>query len=63
MQKDGLNRRLFLKSMSSTGMLAALPEAAFGLATGNGPVIHEVAAPTQDADAKPKYSIKFPSAA
>ncbi len=59
MQKDGLNRRLFLKSMSSTGMLAALPEAAFGLATGNGPVIHEVAAPTQDADAKPKYSIKF----
>jgi predicted dehydrogenase len=59
MQKDGLNRRLFLKSMSSTGMLAALPEAAFGLAAGNGPVIHEVAAPTQDADAKPKYSIKF----
>jgi len=59
MQKDGLNRRLFLKSMSSTGMLAALPEAAFGLAAGNGPVIHEVAAPKQDADAKPKYSIKF----
>ncbi len=59
MQKDGLNRRLFLKSMSSTGMLAALPEAAFGLSAGNGPVVHEVAAPSQDATTKPKYSIKF----
>src|ERR1700735_110890 len=59
MLKDGLNRRLFLKSMSSTGMLAALPEAAFGLAAGNGPVLHEVAAPSQDAAAQPKYSIKF----
>jgi predicted dehydrogenase len=59
MQKDGLNRRLFLKSMSSTGMLAALPEAAFGLAAGNGPVVHEVAAPSQDDTAKAKYSIKF----
>ena len=59
MQKDGLNRRLFLKSMSSTGMLAALPEAAFGVAAGNGPVIHEVAVPSQDATAQPKYSIKF----
>ena len=59
MQKDGLNRRLFLKSMSSTGMLAALPEAAFGLGAGNGPVLHEVAAPSQDSAAQPKYSIKF----
>jgi predicted dehydrogenase len=59
MLKDGLNRRLFLKSMSSTGMLAALPEAAFGLAAGNGPVLHEVAAPSQDTPVQPKYSIKF----
>src|ERR1700734_1582862 len=40
-------------------MLAALPEAAFGLGAGNGPVLHEVAAPSQDAAAQPKYSIKF----
>ena len=59
MQKDGLNRRLFLKSMSSTGMLAALPEAAFGFAAANGPILHEVAAPSQDAAAQPKHSIKF----
>ncbi len=59
MQKDGLNRRLFLKSMSSTGMLAALPEAAFGLASPKAPIIHEVAAPGQDSAAKPKYPIKF----
>src|SRR3981081_83563 len=55
MQHDGLNRRSFLKTMSSAGMLAARPEAAFG----GGPVVHEVAEPTQEADAKPKYSIKF----
>ena len=36
-------------------MLAALPEAAFG----GGHVIHEVVEPTQEADAKPKHSIKF----
>src|SRR6266699_1801848 len=55
MQNDGLNRRSFLKTMSSAGMLAALPEAAFG----GGHVIHEVVEPTQEADAKPKHSIKF----
>src|SRR5437588_9312131 len=55
MQMDGLNRRSFLKNMSSAGMLAALPEAAFGA----GHVIHEVAEPRQETDAKPKYSIKF----
>src|SRR5438552_18857826 len=55
MQNDGLNRRSFLKTMSSAGMLAALPEAAFGA----GHVIHEVTEPRQETDAKPKYSIKF----
>src|SRR5258707_6438318 len=55
MQNDGLNRRSFLKTMSSAGMLAAMPEAAFG----GGRVIHEVAEPGQEADTKPKYSIKF----
>ena len=59
MQKDGLNRRSFLKTMSSAGMLAALPEAGFGLTPGGGHIAHEIAEPGQDADAKPKYSIKF----
>ncbi len=51
MQNDGLNRRSFLKTMSSAGMLAALPEVAFG----GGHVVHEVAEPGQEADAKPRY--------
>ena len=59
MQNDGLDRRSFLKTMSSAGMLAALPEAAFGLAPGGGHILHETAEPGQEADAKPKYSIKF----
>jgi len=59
MQKDNLNRRSFLKTMSSAGMLSALPEAAFGMGSSGGHVVHEVAQPSQDADSKPKYSIKF----
>jgi predicted dehydrogenase len=55
MQNNGLNRRLFLKTMSSAGMLAALPEAAFG----GGHILHEIAEPSQEAGAKPDYSIKF----
>jgi predicted dehydrogenase len=39
--------------------MAALPESAFGLEPGDPRVIHEVAEPSQDGDAKPKYSIKF----
>jgi predicted dehydrogenase len=58
MRNDGPNRRSFLKTMSSAGMLAALPEAVLGLPPG-GNIIHETAEPDQDADARPKYSIKF----
>jgi predicted dehydrogenase len=59
MHMEGVNRRSFLKTMSSAGMLAALPEAAFGLHPGGGELAHEVALPAQDADAKAQYSIKF----
>src|SRR5580698_4076893 len=59
MNSNGLNRRSFLKTMSSTGMLAALPEAAFGLQPSNGHVVHEVAEAAQAPGAKPNYSIKF----
>ena len=59
MQSDGLNRRSFLRTVGSAGMLAALPEAAYGLHPGGGHVAHEIAKPSQETDAKPKYSIKF----
>ncbi len=71
---DGLaGRRSFLKGaasgvLGSAGMLAGLTESAFGMSpiiadAAAGGIIHEVAEPGpyggQDADAKPKYSIKF----
>jgi predicted dehydrogenase len=59
MQNDGPNRRSFLKTMSSAGMLAALPETSFALHSGGGNIAHEIAEPRQDAGATPKYSIKF----
>lgn len=45
--------------MGGAGMLSALPDAAFGLHTGDGHIAHELAAPEQEPDAKPKYSINF----
>ncbi len=59
MNHEGPNRRSFLKTMSSAGMLATLPEAAFGLHPGAGHIVHEIAEPGQDTAVKPKYSIKF----
>jgi predicted dehydrogenase len=59
MQSDGVGRRAFLKAMGGAGMLSALPEAAFGWHSGEGHIVHQVAAPGPDAGAKPKYSIKF----
>lgn len=57
---DAVNRRLFLRAMGGAGMLTLLPEAGFGLrAAENNNVIHEVADPGQDAEAMPKYSIRF----
>ncbi|HMF74227.1 MAG TPA: Gfo/Idh/MocA family oxidoreductase [Bryobacteraceae bacterium] len=53
---DAVNRRSFLKA---TGAISALPEAAFGLHAAGGTIIHEVAEPGADPEAKPKYSIKF----
>ncbi len=58
MHNDSFNRRSFLKTMSSAGMFAALPEAAF--ASNN--ILHEIAEPSpesQAAEANPKFSIKF----
>ncbi len=59
MQAERVGRRSFLKNMGAAGMLSALPEAAFGMHAGGGPMVHEVAAPGAGADAKPAHSIKF----
>ena len=59
MQVETIGRRNFLKTMGAAGMLSTLPEAAFGLHAGGGPIAHEVVAPGTDEDAKPKHSIKF----
>jgi predicted dehydrogenase len=63
---DGFaGRREFLKSgvLGSAGLLAGFGEGAFAISPGDLRVVHEVAEPgeyfMQDADAKPKYSIKF----
>jgi predicted dehydrogenase len=59
MQYEKIGRRNFLKTAGAASMLSALPEAALGLRGGAGSIVHEVAASRDDADAKPKYSIKF----
>ena len=59
MQYEKIGRRNFLKTVGAAGMFSALPEAALGLHGGAGSIVHEVAASGADADAKPKYSIKF----
>ncbi|MHB1698982.1 MAG: Gfo/Idh/MocA family protein [Acidobacteriaceae bacterium] len=56
---DAVNRRSFLKGISMAGALSAIPETAFGLGSGGGSIAHEVVEASQDANAKPKYSIKF----
>jgi predicted dehydrogenase len=59
MQSDGSNRRSFLKTMSSAGILAMLPEAAFARHSGQDHIVHEIAEPDQESRTKPEYSIKF----
>jgi predicted dehydrogenase len=60
MTMDSVNRRSFLKSIGSAGMMSAVPVATFGLpATDGGRIVHEIAGPGQDANAKPKDSIRF----
>jgi predicted dehydrogenase len=59
MQFETIGRRNFLKTVGAAGMLSTLPEAAFGLHGGGGPIAHEFAAPGADEDMKPKHSIRF----
>lgn len=60
--KPGIDRRSFLKTMGSVGMLGTLPEAAFALHSGDGHIVHEIAEPgpyAQESNSKPEHSIRF----
>ena len=60
MALDEVNRRAFLKAMGGAGMMTMLPESGLGLrTTESGHFVHEIAGPGQDAEAKPKDSIRF----
>ncbi|WP_263365275.1 Gfo/Idh/MocA family protein [Edaphobacter bradus] len=53
---ETFGRRNFLRGVGSAGLMAGMP----GFASIDpSRIVHEVAEPGQDADAKPKYSIKF----
>jgi hypothetical protein len=56
---DAHNRRSILKAIRSAGLMSVLPEAGFHLRTSEGHVLQEIANPGIDAQAKPKYSLKF----
>ncbi len=62
MSQEAVGRRAFLKGaaggvLGSAGLMAGMP--AFGMDFDAAHVVHEVAEAGQDAEAKPKYSIKF----
>lgn len=54
---ESFGRRDFLRGVGSAGLMAGIPAMAMEIDPSR--IVHEVAAPGQDADAKPKYSIKF----
>jgi len=57
MENQALNRRMFLQTLGATSLAGALPDGAFGLHSNPTSIAHESL--QSDADAKPKYSIKF----
>lgn len=59
MEIHDLNRRSFLQTLGATGLFSALPEAAFGASPERTKIAHEKVEPDQDAEAKPRYSIRF----
>jgi predicted dehydrogenase len=52
-------RREFLRAVGSAGLMAGVPALAEMSAIDPARVVHEIAEPGQDADAKPKHTIKF----
>ena len=59
MKIHNLNRRSFLQTLGATGLLSALSEGAFGASPERTTVAHETVEAGQDAEAKPRYSIRF----
>lgn len=54
-----MDRRSFLQSIGSAGVIGSLPLSALALPLGGNSTVHEVAQPSQDVATKPKYSIRF----
>lgn len=59
MGSEMFGRREFLRAVGSAGLMAGIPSIAEASPIDPARVVHEIAEPTEDADAKPKYSIKF----
>jgi predicted dehydrogenase len=59
MAVDMFGRREFLRAVGSAGLIAGVPAMAEMSAIDPARVVHEVVEPEQDAETKPKYSIKF----
>jgi predicted dehydrogenase len=59
MRLETYGRRSFLKTMSATGILSTLPDAAFGMQATGAQAAHESADPGFNVDAMPKNSINF----
>ncbi|RZU43477.1 Gfo/Idh/MocA family protein [Edaphobacter modestus] len=59
MGSEMFGRREFLRAVGSAGLMAGVPAMAEMSAIDPARVVHEIAEPGQDADAKPKHSIKF----
>lgn len=55
---EDLRRRTFLKTTGSAGLMSALPLSAFG-SSYEGRIEYEIAAPSNQENAKPKDSVKF----
>src|SRR5215469_14978122 len=56
---ESVDRRTFLKSVSTAGMLPAIPQVLMRSSAGGGPTSYELAQPGFDPQAQAKYSIKF----
>ena len=56
---SSVDRRTFLRRVSTAGMLPAIPEAWVRSSAGGGSIGYELAGPGFDPQAQPKYSIKF----
>jgi predicted dehydrogenase len=56
---ESVNRRTFLRTVSTAGMLPAIPEVLVRSSAGGGPTRYERAEPGFDPQTQPKYSIKF----